>query len=563
MKKSLLLFVFMSFLMMSNAQHRLIYQMYSLGSKDGDTAFVEVKRFGKQLEIKDVKNFGGKMIPGISEDVTYVDYSIDSAFFQMRFNDGDSFYSSFPLKNKNVSFTEEGNETVNGYECIKYRTSINSNTIEVWMTETMGFDATPSVSRGSLDGVMIRQTINGSRVLELKNIRKDRKLKNKLIPDDLGTYVTTKEIDRISKEKLIVKVPVFKDELINFTEITKFQGEIPYDSVIRFAYGTLILKRINLDTLPEHYSYFIEVKQQSNGDAYDRSGSIFVIPTERKLSLMNALVDSIQLLHSYTDRRDITYRAVKLEDDFLPVVELMRFFTPFGVKHFNDRVYIDGLDWQDEAYYKQEVTEISRHLRGDVLIGAFIGNYDSGGHKLSLDILAYPGDYSWDLSQNNDWTLPLFNTCNVMEMAGQHYGRMFKTDSLTVEFEVPDNVCNLRLRYISTGHGGWGGGDEFNPKENTIIIDGEKVLTYTPWRCDCATYREMNPVSGNFWNGESSSDLSRSGWCPGTATQPVFFDLSFLKPGKHRITIAIPQGDDEGNSFNHWMVSGILLGDIE
>ena len=553
----------MSFLMMSNAQHRLIYQMYSLGSKDGDTAFVEVKRFGKQLEIKDVKNFGGKMIPGISEDVTYVDYSIDSAFFQMRFNDGDSFYSSFPLKNKNVSFTEEGNETVNGYECIKYRTSINSNTIEVWMTETMGFDATPSVSRGSLDGVMIRQTINGSRVLELKNIRKDRKLKNKLIPDDLGTYVTTKEIDRISKEKLIVKVPVFKDELINFTEITKFQGEIPYDSVIRFAYGTLILKRINLDTLPEHYSYFIEVKQQSNGDAYDRSGSIFVIPTERKLSLMNALVDSIQLLHSYTDRRDITYRAVKLEDDFLPVVELMRFFTPFGVKHFNDRVYIDGLDWQDEAYYKQEVTEISRHLRGDVLIGAFIGNYDSGGHKLSLDILAYPGDYSWDLSQNNDWTLPLFNTCNVMEMAGQHYGRMFKTDSLTVEFEVPDNVCNLRLRYISTGHGGWGGGDEFNPKENTIIIDGEKVLTHTPWRCDCATYREMNPVSGNFWNGESSSDLSRSGWCPGTATQPVFFDLSFLKPGKHRITIAIPQGDDEGNSFNHWMVSGILLGDIE
>lgn len=563
MKKSLLLFVFTSFLMMSNAQHRLIYQMYSLGSKDGDTAFVEVKRFGKQLEIKDVKNFGGKMIPGISEDVTYVDYSIDSAFFQMRFNDGDSFYSSFPLKNKNVSFTEEGNETVNGYECIKYRTSINSNTIEVWMTETMGFDATPSVSRGSLDGVMIRQTINGSRVLELKNIRKDRKLKNKLIPDDLGTYVTTKEIDRISKEKLIVKVPVFKDELINFTEITKFQGEIPYDSVIRFAYGTLILKRINLDTLPEHYSYFIEVKQQSNGDAYDRSGSIFVIPTERKLSLMNALVDSIQLLHSYTDRRDITYRAVKLEDDFLPVVELMRFFTPFGVKHFNDRVYIDGLDWQDEAYYKQEVTEISRHLRGDVLIGAFIGNYDSGGHKLSLDILAYPGDYSWDLSQNNDWTLPLFNTCNVMEMAGQHYGRMFKTDSLTVEFEVPDNVCNLRLRYISTGHGGWGGGDEFNPKENTIIIDGEKVFTHTPWRCDCATYREMNPVSGNFWNGESSSDLSRSGWCPGTATQPVFFDLSFLKPGKHRITIAIPQGDDEGNSFNHWMVSGMLLGDIE
>ena len=93
-----------------------------------------------------------------------------------------------------------------------------------------------------------------------------------------------------------------------------------------------------------------------------------------------------------------------------------------------------------------------------------------------------------------------------------------------------------------------------------ILIDGEKMFVHTPWRCDCATFREMNPVSGNFWNGQSSSDLSRSGWCPGTATQPVYFDLSFLKPGKHTITIAIPQGDDEGNSFNHWMVSGMLIG---
>ena len=315
-----------------------------------------------------------------------------------------------------------------------------------------------------------------------------------------------------------------------------------------------------MDTLPEHYSYFIEVEEQSNGDAYDRSGSIFLIPTERELSLKDALIDSIQLIHSYTDRRGITYRAIKLEDDFEPVVELMRFFTPFGVNHFNDRVQIDGLEWSDVAYYKQDVTELSKHLRGDVLIGAFIGNYDGGGHKLSLDILAYPNDYQWDLSINDDWALPLFNTCNVMEMAGQHYGRLFKTDSLTVEFEVPENVDNLRLRYITTGHGGWGGGDEFNPKENTIIIDGEKEFTYTPWRCDCATYRELNPVSGNFWNAQSSSDLSRSGWCPGTATQPVYFDMSFLKPGKHTITIAIPQGDDEGSSFNHWMVSGILLG---
>ena len=561
-RKLFLSFIFTLFLLSANAQQRLTYQIYSLGSNNGDTTFVELQRYGQQTKFQDVNSFQGDLIPGISEDVTYVNYETDSAYFQMKFSDGDSYFASFPLKS-NVQFTEEGNEKINGYDCKKYRTSINSNTIDIWMTESLGYDAMPSISRGVLKGVMVRQLINGNRMFELRNIKKDKKIKKEIIPSEMGQRVAPRDIDKISKDKLIIRTPIFDKEQIHFAEIEKIKGEIPYDTVIHFAYGTLILKRVNLDTLPEHYSYFIEVEEQSNGDAYDRSGSIFIIPTDRELSLKDALIDSIQLLHSYTDRRDITYRAIKLEDDFLPVVELMRFFTPFGVNHFNDRVKIDGLEWSDVAYYKQEVTDVAKHLRGDVLIGAFISNYDGGGHKLSMDILAYPGSYSWDLSYNDDWTLPLFNTCNVMEMAGQHYCRMFKTDSLTVEFEIPENVSDLRLRYISTGHGGWGGGDEFNPKENTIIIDGEKVFTHTPWRCDCATYREMNPVSGNFWNGQSSSDLSRSGWCPGTATQPVYFDLSFLKPGKHTITIAIPQGDDEGSSFNHWMISGILLGTQE
>lgn len=561
-RKLFLSFLFTFILLTAGAQQRLTYQIYSLGSNNGDTTFVELQRYGQQTKFQDVNSFQGDLIPGISEDITYVNYETDSAYFQMKFADGDSYFASFPLSS-NIKFSDEGSEKINGYECKKYRTSINSNTIEVWMTESLGYDAMPTISRGVLKGVMVRQLINGNRMFELRNIKKDKKIKKEIIPSEMGQRVAPRDIDKISKDKLIIKTPIFDKEQIHFAEIEKFTGEIPYDTVIHFAYGTLILKRVNLQNLPEHYSYFIEVGEQSNGDAYDRSGSIFVIPTDRKLSLKDALIDSIQLLHSYTDRRDITYRAIKLEDDFLPVVELMRFFTPFGVNHFNDRVKIDGLEWSDVAYYKQDVTDVAKHLRGDVLIGAFIGNYDGGGHRLSLDLLAYPGDYSWDLSQNDDWTLPLFNTCNVMEMAGQHYGRMFKTDSLTVEFELPENVENLRLRYISTGHGGWGGGDEFNPKENSIIIDGEKVFTHTPWRCDCATYREMNPVSGNFWNGQSSSDLSRSGWCPGTATQPVYFDLGFLKAGKHTITIAIPQGDDEGSSFNHWMVSGVLIGNQE
>ena len=563
MKRTLLILGLLFATMTAVAQQRLVYQSYILGSDSGDTTFREVSRFKNQLKINDIQEFPETVIQGLSTNVTFVDYDADSAYYQMSYQDGESYFYSYPLKSKDLTFEEKGEEKILGYDCKKYKTSINSNTIEVWMTASLGFDASPVTSRGYLKGVMVRQAINGNRIMDLKSVKKDKKLKKALIPDSLGVRKTGKELNRINKDKLIVRTKIFDDEQIHFAKIEKFKGEIPFDTVLHFSWGTIILKRVNLPVLPEHYQLFAELHQRSNGDAYDRSGSVFVIPLDRKLSLSNALIDSIQVIPYQYDKNGKKYQGISQTDDYMPVVELMRFFTPFGVNHFNDRVQIDGLEWEDEAYYKMEVSELSDRLSGDVLIGAFIGNYDGGGHKVSLDLVAYPNDYDGDASKNNRWSLPLFNTCNVMEMSGQNYGRLFQTDSLVVEFNVPEGVENLRLRYITTGHGGWDGGDEFNPKENTIIVDGEKVFKYTPWRCDCATYREFNPVSGNFWNGVSSSDLSRSGWCPGTATNPVYFDLSDLKPGRHTITVAIPQGADEGGSFSHWMVSGVLVGNVK
>ena len=560
MKRTLLILTLIILGMTAGAQQRLVYQSYMLGSDSGDTTFREVKRYKNQLKINDIQEFKGKLIDGVSTDFTFVDYDNDSAYFQMNYPDGESYFYSYPLKNNDIEFKEVGVEKIKGYNCKKYKTSINSNTIEVWMTESLGFDASPVTSRGYLKGVMVRQAINGNRIMDLKSIKKDKKLKKSLIPDSLGVRKTGKELNQINKDKLIVRTKIFDNDQIHFAKIEKFHGEMPFDTVIHYSWGTIILKRVKLPILPEHYQIFAELHQRSNGDAYDRTGSVFVIPLDKKLSLSNALNDSIEVIPYQLDRNGKKYQGISLTDDYMPVVELMRFFTPFGVNHFNDRVQIDGLEWQDEAYYKMEVSELSDRLSGDVLIGSFIGNYDGGGHKVSLDLVAYPQDYDGDASKNSRWSLPLFNTCNVMEMSGQNYGRLFQTDSLKVEFDIPEGIDNLRLRYITTGHGGWDGGDEFNPKENTIIIDGDMVFKYTPWRCDCATYREFNPVSGNFWNGVSSSDLSRSGWCPGTATNPVYFDLSGLKPGHHTITIAIPQGADEGGSFSHWMVSGVLLG---
>ena len=156
--------------------------------------------------------------------------------------------------------------------------------------------------------------------------------------------------------------------------------------------------------------------------------------------------------------------------------------------------------------------------------------------------------------------LPIFNSTNVMEMAGQEYATLFNSEKgLEVSFTLDKDLKNAKLRYITTGHGGWGNGDEFLPKKNTITLDGKEAFSFVPWRTDCGSYRLYNPASGNFANGLSSSDYSRSNWCPGMATIPNFIDLGDLKAGKHTISVKIPQGEPEGNSFSFWNVSGVLI----
>jgi hypothetical protein len=237
----------------------------------------------------------------------------------------------------------------------------------------------------------------------------------------------------------------------------------------------------------------------------------------------------------------------------------MRFFTSFGVSHFNKKREINNYKWKDSVVYKQEITSLIPTDEDEIWIGVFIGNYDKGGHKVSLDINFYP---PWeDETQKVKWINPLFSTINILEMSGQNYGKMFKNDTLKSTFIVPEKIENLQLLYTSTGHGGWGGGDEFNPKLNQVFIDGKLVFSHVPWRTDCATYRMSNPASGNFQNGLSSSDLSRSNWCPATVTPPYFIPLK-LNPGEHTVEVVVDQGDDEGTSFNHWGVTGILTGEF-
>lgn len=545
----------------------------------GDTTFCFVSSLNGQQKVwrVDPKMTAEKhYVPGFAQEVDYIDLLSDSVYYQLNYSDGQQYYTSWSLSGSNLKW----DTVVVSKNVTRYTTFINSNRMEFEMSTEYGEDVSPLLNYGKLPGVLVSFTRNGQTYMSLKEVKKEKagKKTKSLIPEQLGKRATSREIANLKKQQLVLTKRIFDNDQIHWGANTdhneaawKKNGPVgghklvPQDTTIHFAGGTLILKRVHFDALPNHYQLFAELHQQSNGDAYDRTGSIFVIPNSKVHTFFEGIAfhpDSLPLLYSKTGER---FQGVVSNESYDVPVELVRFFTPFGVNHFNDRVQLDGLEWEDEAYYKQEITDVAALLKEDVWIGAFIGNYDGGGHKVTLDIKAYPGSETWEEKEMEmPVILPLFNTCNVLEMAGQNYGKIFGTDSLKVTFTIPEQVNGkavkrIRLRYISTGHGGWGGGDEFNPKENEIFVDGKKRFSHTPWRGDCGTFREFNPVSGNFWNGVSSSDYSRSGWCPGTATQPVYFDLTGLSAGKHTISVAIPMGENEGGSFSHWCVSGALI----
>jgi hypothetical protein len=448
--------------------------------------------------------------------------------------------------------------TILGYLCKKAKVIIRSNTVEIWYTDALPIKGTPNIGVTPGLGLVLRTLRNGDQEVIATHITT-----GSVNPVDLkwpaaadrGTVVDAATYNQQVIESRFTTIPVFHQEQVSFGNSQPNPAEGQANVTYRYAGGTVILKKIKLPNYVNGTRLFAEVAQYSNGDAYDRTGSVFMVPVEKKQSFLDGLQNGVKSLPAYKDK----YQGVVAMDAYLPPLELVRFFTPFGINKYNKVSNIKGYNWADSAVFRQDITELQPRLQGEVWIGVFIGNYDKGGHIVSLRLKYYPGD--GDSKQlPGQFVLPLFNTTNVMEMAGQEYGTMFDHDSLTVTVDVPQGVKNLQLRYITTGHGGWGGGDEFNQKLNEVFVDGKRVYHFIPWRTDCSTYRLLNPSSGNFSNGLSSSDLSRSNWCPGTLTPPVYIPLIDLEPGKHTFKVAIPLGQREGSGFSAWNVSGCLIG---
>jgi GLPGLI family protein len=440
-----------------------------------------------------------------------------------------------------------------GYNCQKAVTVINSNTIEVWFVSDSKIKGAPSTLGLNL-GLVLEQTRNGNFTILAKSIVKLKQKPSHLSPESSKVVITNglDYRDALWKSRFIT-LPVFTQELVRFSDQAKSD-----DTIKRFANGTIICRKVTFPKIEAGNQIFIELKEQSNGDAYDRTGSVFMITENLEDNFWIGLTQGAQEMPIYTNAMGNQYQGIHRTTTFEPALELMRFFTPFGIKQYN-HINLKDKNWHDIVSYRQDISELhSQMSEKELWIGVFIGNYDGGGHKVDLEITVHPGEKRPFMF---DQALPLFNTTNLMEMAGQNYGTLFEDEKgLLFEFDLETPLKNAHLRYVVTGHGGWENGDEFVPKTHEIILNHQMIQKLIPWRSDCGSYRLYNPASGNFNNGLSSSDYSRSNWCPGMVTFPIMIPLGDLNAGKHQIQIKIPQGKPEGGSFSAWNISGVLLG---
>lgn len=549
MKKiSILLFMLFSLATFGQKNYKITYLKSSNGTLIENQDTVLVYSNEKKSLITSEKIINNKaefpLEQTIVEDLNYYQLANLSNSKTISTKDSSS------IGKQNFEFLSETKKIL-GYTCKKAKTIINSNTIEIWYTNDLKVKGAPTVLGQNL-GLVLEMNRNGNFIIAATKIEKVKSVPSIIVDEN-------KILDLLSYRDLLWKsrfttIPIFKDEIINFSNESKSN-----DSILRFANGTVILKKIKIPSIGKGSQVFIDVLEQSNGDAYDRTGSVFMIPMEKKQSFLDGLKNGAKTLPIYNNGNGKDYQGIISTENYLPLLELIRFFTPFGIKQYN-HIQLKDKTWEEKVNYRQDISELTAAINNkEIYIGTFIGNYDKGGHKVNVNITIHPEENG---KEKSTFVFPIFNTTNVMEMAGQEYGTLFNSkNGLVVNFTLEKDLKNAKLRYISTGHGGWENGDEFVPKKNTILLDEKEVFHFTPWREDCGSYRLYNPASGNFSNGLSSSDYSRSNWCPGMATNPVYIELGNLKAGNHTLQVIIPQGNPEGTSFSSWNVSGVLIGD--
>ena len=383
----------------------------------------------------------------------------------------------------------------------------------------------------------------------------------------LFTFILTSLYSVIAQEN--IKFTVFKREPINFNGTPGNDTEVK-----RYQSGRIIYKKVTVPNYRKGTDVKIKLSLRSNGDRWDKSGSCFVVSDLNQISIIDASKGAKEFPIASAIQEK--FKGVKTTEDYKPVIELLRFMTPFGVGFYsNDKgkhrkpVYIPS--WEKQVVWEQDISHLKNVVTNIFYVGVWVDTWTAEGYEIDLELM---------YSNRPRKTLKVQTLVNTIAYVnGQSLPDFFANSALEQAFEIPKKAKNVKLYYTTTGHGGHSGGDEFIKIKNSVFINNELVLDTIPWRDDCASFRRFNPTSGVWLKKDSasyidfeekaykvkeieeriaSSDLSRSNWCPGSFVKPIEVELGALEAGEHTMKISIPATGADEDKLNHWLVSAYL-----
>ena len=339
------------------------------------------------------------------------------------------------------------------------------------------------------------------------------------------------------------------------------------DGTYRLDAGRILLKPIVVPDHARRCDVRLNVTVTSAGDPWDKSGTLFAMADKAGREYLGRMLEG-------DDADSPRFAGIVREGDRLPALEWMRFITPFGVGHFSHTERADAYRpaavaaWADSVSWQADLSSLQPWMAdADTLwVGAYIDTWTAEGYALSARLDMRESELPCDWAPSHAIS-PLFNTTKLAH--DQRPFTQLPDSALQVSFDL-EHASDVDLLFLTTGHGGHAGGDEFTEQPHIVMMDGDTVDAWTPWRNDCGAFRRFNPTSG-FWpstyvlGGDTleervaSSDLSRSNWCPGDQVKPRRIQLGHLDAGHHTLTVAVPDAQRwTEEEFNFWNLAGWL-----
>lgn len=165
------------------------------------------------------------------------------------------------------------------------------------------------------------------------------------------------------------------------------------DGIIHLVNGRIILKKIHVPHYERDTKVYIKTTVASNGDRWDKSGSVFVLPKKSAINLMT-IAEGKNRFPAVDSTKYEKLVGIVAGKNYLPTVELMRFMTPFGVGYYSGKdnelsskrrpVYIPK--WADCVEWQQDISDLYPELEDEAYVGVFIDTWTEQGYLASVEL---------------------------------------------------------------------------------------------------------------------------------------------------------------------------------